>query len=265
LGSPAIRAVHAAGQLMPAGPIERAVDLLARVAQAPGEATVAELASDAGLPTSTAYRLLGALGRHGLVQRDAGTVTLGTRVVALGRAAEARLREQLIAPSQPVMEGLARDCGETVILTAPCALEAIVLHVVEAEQPIRLTSALYGRTPMHLGASGKVLAAHLDGEDRERLLEAVGDPAFAATLDAIRSRGWVVTTGELDEGVSAVAAPVLDGRGRLLAGISLAGPSDRMALTGVPAAARAVCAAARTVTAALVASRERAPRVGASG
>ena len=85
---------------LPVGPIERIVDLLARVAEEPGEATVAELASDVGLPTSTAYRLVAALGRHGLVQRESGrTVSLGTRIVALGRAAEARLRERLVVPA----------------------------------------------------------------------------------------------------------------------------------------------------------------------
>jgi DNA-binding IclR family transcriptional regulator len=191
------------------------------------------------------------------VQRDAGTVTLGTRVVALGRAAEARLRDQLVEPARPVIEALARERGETVILSAPCGLEAIVLDVVEAEQPIRLSLTVYGRAPMHLGASGKVLAAYLEDEDRERLLEAVAEPALGAALDAIRRRGWVLTSGELDEGVTAVAAPVLDVRGRLLAAVTLAGPSDRMAVTDVPAAARAVSTAARQVAVVLAASRER--------
>jgi DNA-binding IclR family transcriptional regulator len=236
---------------MAVGPIERAVDLLARVAQAPGETTVAELASDAGLPTSTAYRLLTTLGRHGLVQRDAGTVSLGTRVVVLGRAAEARLRESLVAPAEPIMEALSRVHGETAILTAPCGLEAIVLHTVESEQPVRLSYAAFGRAPMHLGASGKVLAAFLDEEDRERLLAAVGDPALGDVLDAIRERGSVATTGEIDPGVSAVAAPVLDPRGRLLAGLSLAGPSERLDAAGLADAQAAVRAAARAVETAI--------------
>jgi DNA-binding IclR family transcriptional regulator len=238
------------------GPIERAVALLTRVAEMPGEATVAELASDAGLPTSTAYRLLTALGRHGLVQRDAGTVSLGTRVVALGRAAEARLREALVAPAAPVMEQLARELGETVILTAPCGLEAIVLHAVEAEHPVRLTYAAFGCAPMHLGASGKVLAAYLDADERERLQASVGDAALRDALEAIRERGSATTSGELDPGLSAVAAPVLDVRGRLLAGLSVAGPSERLAADGLERVERAVRDGARAIEAAIEA-RER--------
>ena len=61
------------------------------------------------------------------------------------------------------------------ILTAPCALEAIVLHVVEAERhSVRLSYALFRRGPMHRGASGKILAAFLEPDERARLLGAVG-------------------------------------------------------------------------------------------
>lgn len=237
---------------MAVGPIERAVDLLARVADEPGEATVAAIASDAGLPTSTAYRLLAALERHGLVRRESDrSVALGTRVVALGRAAEARLRERLVAPAEPIMERLSREQGETVILSAPCGLEAIGLHTVEADHDVRLTYAEYRRVPMQLGASGKILAAYLEPDERARLLASVGDPSLSGALDAIRTHGYAITTGELDHGVSAAAAPILDPRERLVAGLSIAGPSERMGARGLGAAAAAVTAAARAIEAAL--------------
>ena len=63
------------------------MELLGRLGEEPAELTVAELASDAGMPTSTAYRLLAELEQHGLVQRGTDrTVALGTRLVALGRS-----------------------------------------------------------------------------------------------------------------------------------------------------------------------------------
>lgn len=233
---------------MPAGPLERAVELLNCLGGDPALPTVADLAGEAGVPTSTAYRLLGELERHGLVQREAsGTVSLGTRVVALGRAAEARLGQRLVAPAEPTMRALARSEGETVILTAPCGQEAIVVHVVEAEHPVRLTYAAFRRAPMHVGASGKVLAAYLEPAERERLLAAVGDPALAGALQQIRARGWVGTSDELDVGASAAAAPVLDPRGRLLAGLSLAGPTERMGRRRLLRVADAVREAARTI------------------
>lgn len=216
---------------MPEGALQRAVELLGRLGDRPAELTVAELADGAGMPTSTAYRLLAELEQHGLVQRGADrTVVLGARLVALGRIAEAGLHDRLVEPAAPVMRRLCDEIGETVILTAPCALEGIVLHVVETElHSVRLSYTRLRRAPMHRGASGKVLAAYLEPADRERLLDAVKAPGLAADLDRIRRDGYAYTSGELDEGAAAVAAPILDRRGRIEAGISVAGPALRIA------------------------------------
>jgi DNA-binding IclR family transcriptional regulator len=239
---------------MPSGALERAVELLHHIGEQPGHPTVAELATEAGMPTSTAYRLLAELEQHGLVRRGPdSTVALGTRLVALGRTAEAGLRERLVEPAAPVMDALCREVGETVILTAACALEAIVLHVVETElHSVRLSYTLFRRGPMDRGASGKILAAYLEPADRARVEEASAAAGLAADLDRIREAGIAVTAGELDAGAAAVAAPVLDRRGRLLAGLSVAGPAERV--TGnVPALSAAVVTAAQRV--------ERAHRV----
>jgi DNA-binding IclR family transcriptional regulator len=233
---------------MPSGALERAVGLLQCLGEQTADVTVAELASEAGMPTSTAYRLLSELEQHGLVQRGAdSTVALGTRLVALGRTAEAGLQVRLVAPAATVMAELSAEVGETVILTAPCALEAIVLHVVETElHSVRLSYATFRRGPMHRGASAKILAAYLEPGERQRLLDAVGAPGLEAELDHIRRDGFAVTVEELDEGAAAVAAPILDRRGRLVAGLSIAGPAGRVA-ADVSATTAAVTTAARKV------------------
>ena len=234
---------------MPSGALERAVELLHHIGRQPAGPTVAELATEAGMPTSTAYRLLAELEQHGLVSRGPdSTVALGTRLVALGRSAEAGLRERLVAPAATVMDELSEEVGETVILTAPCALEAIVLHVVETERhSVRLSYTLFRRGPMHRGASGKILAAFLDPDERRRLVEAVGEPGLEAELDAIRREGVAVTVAELDDGAAGVAAPVLDRRGRLVAGLSVAGPAERVTAR-VPVLRAAVTAAVDKVS-----------------
>ena len=234
---------------MPSGALERAVELLHHIGRQPVGPTVAELANEAGMPTSTAYRLLAELEQHGLVSRGPdSTVALGTRLVALGRSAEAGLRERLVAPAARVMDELSEEVGETVILTAPCALEAIVLHVVETERhSVRLSYTRFRRGPMHRGASGKILAAFLDSDERRRLVEAVGEPGLEAELDAIRREGVAVTVAELDDGAAGVAAPVLDRRGRLVAGLSVAGPAERVTAR-VPVLRAAVTAAVDSVS-----------------
>jgi DNA-binding IclR family transcriptional regulator len=242
---------------MPEGALQRAVELLGRLGDEPADLTVAELASDAGMPTSTAYRLLAELEQHGLIQRGPDrTVALGTRLVALGRSAEERLGERLVAPARPVMETLSKEVGETVFLTAPCALQAIVLHVVETElHSVRLSYARFRRAPMHRGASGKILAAYLEPAERRRLLDAVGVPGLERELDQIRSDGFAVTSGDLDEGAAAVAAPILDRRGRIAAGLSVAGPGARISAE-LPRATAAVRGAALTIERAIERSSE---------
>jgi DNA-binding IclR family transcriptional regulator len=216
---------------MPAGALERAVDLLGRLGDTGPELTVAELAADAGMPTSTAYRLLAELEQYGLVQRSSDrTVALGTRLVALGRTAEAGLHERLVAPAAPVLATLSQQTGETALLTAPCGHEGIVLHVVEGDRhSVRLSYAALHRAPMHRGASGKVMAAYLEEPERTRLLQSVAAPGLDRELRQIRDDGYVVTRGELDSGAGAVAAPILDRRERLVAGLSVAGPEERIA------------------------------------
>jgi DNA-binding IclR family transcriptional regulator len=165
-----------------------------------------------------------------LVQRSSDrTVALGTRLVALGRTAEAGLQERLVEPAAPVMAALSERTGETALLTAPCGREGIVLHVVEGSRhSVRLSYAALHRAPMHRGASGKVMAAYLDEPDRARLLEGAGDAGLEAELERIRRAGFVATRGELDDGAGAVAAPILDRRERLVAGLSVAGPEERI-------------------------------------
>ena len=233
---------------MPAGALERAVELLGRLGTQPAaEWTVAALASDIGMPTSTAYRLLAELEQHGLVARGPDrTVALGTRLVALGRTAEAGLHERVVAPAAAVMAQLSADVGETVILTAPCGPEAMVLHVAEAElHSVRLSYAQFRRAPMHRGASGKILAAYLEPAERARLVATVGRPELAGELDRIRADGVAFTVGELDLGAAAVAAPVLDRRGRIVAGVSVAGPEARVVAERHRATAAVIAAARR--------------------
>ncbi len=92
---------------------------------------------------------------------------------------------------------------------------------------------------MYLGASGKVLLAFLPPRSAERVFAGLDHPVTAAgqtveleglrrDLAEVRRRGVAVTHGELDRGMSGVAAPVQATGGRPIAGLTLAGPTDRL-------------------------------------
>jgi len=234
---------------VPAGALERAVGLLDRLGQPGAKPTVAELARETDMPTSTVYRLLAELEQHGFVARTAGArVTLGARLIVLGQDAENGLRDRIVGPAAPVMRRLSRELGETVILTARCGLETLALDVVEADRhSVRLSYACYRRGPLDRGASAKVLAAWLPEEDQDRLLAAAADAdGLADALAAIRRDGFAYTVGELDEGAAGVAAPILGPHRQLVAGLTVAGPADRIA-DQVDEIAAAVKAAAHRI------------------
>ena len=237
--------------------LDRVVDLLAALGDADGPVAPATLAERCDLPPSTTYRLLGDLELHGLVARAGRRgVTLGMWVLELARSVEDRLEAQLVQPARSVMDALADEHGETAILTAPGGTHAMCLASVESPQhAMRLSFERWRSAPMHLGASGKVLLAHLDEAHAERILAAppphpwggaqVDVATLRAQIAATRRDGHLVPHGELDEGATAVAAPVLDGRGRPLAAVSVAGPTERMrpALDAIVPAVRAGAAA----------------------
>lgn len=224
-----------------------------------------ELAERCELPHSTTYRLLADLEQHGLVTRAGrrGT-TLGLWILDLARSVEDRLEAELVEPARDVLESLAAEHGETAILTAPGGTHAMCLASCESDRhAMRLSYDRWRSAPMHLGASGKVLLAHLDDAHAERILSAppphpaggpeIDDATLRAQIAATRRDGYLVTDGELDEGATAVAAPVLDARGRPVAGLSVAGPTARVR-DALDAIVPAVVAGAQTI-----ASRIAAP------
>ena len=219
--------------------LDRSLAMLFELGDTDGPLPLTELARRADLPSSTAYRLVDELEGHGLVERDDGGLALGLRLLELARRIEDRLAPALLEPARAIMRELAREHDETVLLTAPAGHFAIGLDAVEPPRPVRLSLGRWRVAPMHLGASGKVLLAFLPARSAERVLAAVdhgvtasGRPveaeALRRELAEVREQGVVVTHGELDRGVSGVAVPVLAGRGRPVAGLTLAGPTDRI-------------------------------------
>jgi DNA-binding IclR family transcriptional regulator len=238
--------------------LDRAVEVLAALGDAAGLLSADELADRVGLPLSSTYRLVQSLERHGLVERRPRRgIALGLRVLELARRTEDRLGPALLDPARGPMEALAHDWEETVLLTAPAGSQSIGLASVDSPRQIRLTYGRWRLAPMHRGASGKVLLAHLDQDRAGPVLAAAArtDPAcdvdaLRRELETIRERGFASSHGELDPGASGVAAPILDPAGRLLAGLTIAGPTARIR-EAERELATAVTAAARTIATAI--------------
>lgn len=228
--------------------------------------TVNALSESLGMRKSTAYRFVSGLRARGFLEDvGLGQYRLGPRILQLAEAV--RETHSIVDLSVPVMEELTHATGETCLLTTVVADRALAVRQVAAPQPVRLTFQPGVMRPLHAGASSKVLFAFLHEKDRERLLRTgqfqrrtartVTDPArLRRQLAQIRVQGYSVTTGEYEEAVRAVAAPVLEPGGGVW-GLSVVGPVARMRDNHLAQVTRAVVAAACALQARLDGTRTR--------
>ena len=233
------------------------LDILARR----GEAGVTELAAELGVHKSTAFRLLAALEHRELVEQvgGRGKYRLGLGVLRLAAATTRRL--DVTREGRPVCERLARELGETVNVAVLDSGAAINVMQEYGTASVTTRDWLGRRTPLHATSSGKVLLAHAPPAVREEALAlplarftaaTVIDPAvLARELEEVLRRGWARTAGELEVGLNAVAAPVRDGTGRVVAALSVSGPAYRFDAEALDAAAAATARAADDISTAL--------------
>ena len=224
--------------------VDRAAALLLALGESDGEAGVTELARRLGLHKSTASRLLATLQKRGLVEQDeeSGKYRLGLVIIRLAEKAERTL--DLRGISMPELERLARLTHET---TGLGVLDGdAFMTVAQADGPNLIAVGDWtGRsTPLHCVASGKVLMAALAEREVLRIvrrgLVAHTDRTITELeplleeLARIRRRGYGTALGEYELGLNAVAAPVHDARGNVVAAVDIWGPAFRLTPRRIP-------------------------------
>jgi DNA-binding IclR family transcriptional regulator len=212
--------------------VDRAITVLEVLARR-GEAGVSEVASEIDVHKSTAFRLLGALEGRGLVEQagDRGKYRLGVGLIPLAGAVSDRL--DVTRQSRQVCERLAAELGETVNVAV--LQEQWAVNVDQARGPSTVSTHNWvGQlTPLHCTSSGKVLLAHAGGPVPTALRRftprTVTDPqALEAELAEVRVMGVARVREEYEAGLNAVAAPVRDRFGAVIAAVSVSGPSYRL-------------------------------------
>lgn len=233
----------------PSGSIEKAADVLLHLHAAGTPQGVTAVGRALGLPKSSVHRLLTALGRRGLVERDEhGGWRPGFALVALGLGVLER--EPLVAAARPALEQAAAALDETVFLVTARAGRLVVLDKAEGSGFLGVAPRVGSVVPVHATAVGKLYLAFDAGRVADPSAERSGERLLALERDveAVRSRGWATNRDEWVAGLSVVAAPVRrrDGDG-LDGAVALAAATPRLDAIGVETAARQVLAAAARV------------------
>jgi IclR family transcriptional regulator, KDG regulon repressor len=221
-----------------------AVRLLEAFVGGPAERGISELSRQAGLSKSSVHRLVATLVEVGWLERHPTTdrYRLGLKLFELGSAVAARLEVRECALS--AMHDLLQRVGETVHLAILDGDHVVYAAKVESQHAIRLFMQVGGHGPAHCTGVGKVLLAHAPAAVVEQVI-AAGLPAFTphtitepaalhAHLADVRRHGYALNLEESELGLVSVAAPVRDHSGTVVAGPSVAGPSQRLAAAALP-------------------------------
>jgi DNA-binding IclR family transcriptional regulator len=213
--------------------IDRAAQLLVQVVENPEPTSVGSLAETTGLPKSTTSRLVRALERQGLVQRDGARGSLSPGPVLL-RFAQRGGELDLSALAHDTLRQLAEETGETINLAVPRPLGVEQIAQEDSRHFVGGTNWVGRRVPYHCSANGKALlafgAALLPDQDLERLTPhtIVDRGELDKGLETVRARGYATAADELEPGLSAVAAPVFGSEKEAVAALSISGPTIRM-------------------------------------
>lgn len=233
----------------------RAVDLLA-MSRTP--MTLGEIAKQLGATKPTIYRHLATLTRHGFVRQDArtGHYAAGTKLMVLGEAMKQQF--DVVATGKPHLVGLRDKTSQSATICTEIGDELIVMEMVEGRSIIEFGTPRGTRFDFHASAHGRIWLAFGPHALLERVLSMplkvwtagtrTSVPALRRDIELIRARGWAVAPNEMVYGVNALAAPVFDHRGELVASVAIVGSTQSIPSPPKPDQIEAVTQCARAVS-----------------
>jgi DNA-binding IclR family transcriptional regulator len=212
--------------------IDRAAQVLVHVLETEDPPTVGGLSTRLGLPKSTASRLVGALERQGLIRRDRGGGQLVPGAVLQRYARRETGDAEVVERASEALDRLALASGETINVGVPSLGAVELLDQRDSRHFLGSPNWVGRRVPAHGSALGKVFYAYgalpVPVGPLEPLAPHTVPSADELGLDEVRAQGYAIAVEELEPGLWAVAAPVRDASGAVVAALSVSGPTVRL-------------------------------------
>ena len=226
--------------------IQKAVAILETIANENRALSLPDIADQLSLPRQTIHRVVKQLEQIGLVLRDPQRerYRIGQRLNRLALSAISNAQQN--KASHAVLQALVADVRETCNVGMLDGHEVVYIDRVECDWPLRVQLSAGSRVPVYCTAIGKLLLAHQDAEARrgiilsgplKRLTEnTITDPdELEANLEEIRLLGYSINNQEDSVGLIAMAVPIRDAHGHVVAGLAVHAPEARLS---IPAAKR---------------------------
>lgn len=213
----------------------RVLDLLDAFSADHPRLTLSELAAKAGLPLSTAHRLVGELTAWGALERgDDGRYHVGLRLWEVGALAPRSIG--LRETAMPFLEDLYEVTRQNVQLGVLDGTEVVYVERLAGRSSVHVFTRVGGRLPLHATGVGLVLLAHADPGLRERVLagplrrytdRTVCRPdELRRMLAEVRTTGVAISNGQIELIALSVAAPVCGPGGEVVAALSVVVPAE---------------------------------------
>jgi IclR family transcriptional regulator, KDG regulon repressor len=222
----------------PVRAVERALDILVCFRHDELALSLTQIAERVGMNKSTVYRLLSTLENKHFIYRSKTTGQYHLSLRFIEMASLVLQDVDLQRWTQPYLQRLSAECGETVDLAVLDGAHVIYLQVVESSQRVKIAAAVGQRLPAFCTASGKAFLAYLPDDRVSKILSegmtkytdhTSASPAEVYEgLRITRERGFAISEQEYEKDINAVAAPILDADGCPVAVIAIAGPSYRL-------------------------------------
>ncbi|MFD0903902.1 IclR family transcriptional regulator [Actinomadura sediminis] len=243
----------------------RVLDILGAFSAERPALSITQIARRAGLPLSTAHRLVGELTCWGALERDAdGLYRIGLRLFEV--AALAPRGPALREAAMPFLEDLYEATHENVHLAVLDGLEVVYIERISARDAVHVFSRVGGRWPAHATGVGLAMLAHSDRDLQERAIAAPlrrftdrtisSGPQLRRALAEVRRTGVAISDGQVESFALSVGAPVFGPDDTVVAAVAIVVPNtgwDARSLVPV------VRASARGISRALGAPRAVRP------
>ena len=211
--------------------VSRALEIMALIGSHPEGVNLRETVDATRLPKTTVLRLLQTLEANGLVWK-AGSQSYILGPTLLHLATQSLDSWRMPPPLAEKLEALAGECNETLNLWVRRNHLRVLVWQAQGRQSLRNVAWLGDQESMDAGAPSKVLLMGMsDDFIREVALMSSRGPGHLETLRSsvaeTLERGWAISHGEREEGLSGVAVPVRSAKGVIVAALTLSGPTSR--------------------------------------
>ena len=219
------------------GSLEKAIQILSLFDSGHRELSAQEISESLCIPSSTTYNYLKVFIQNEILAKDEKTnkFCLGFKIFKLGILASENF--SLLEIARPYLVSIADRSLETVVLTLSDGLDVLCVDTVETPRLVKLTMKKGARIPLHAGAPGKAVLAYKGQTFLHEMIQRrglvklnrntiTGLEALEQELTSIRAQGFSVSNSEVDPGAAALAVPIFDHKGLVIASISLIGSKE---------------------------------------